>query len=158
MKQLIIVAALPFLWSAGAYAQAERNVPGTYTIASIYDQAPDGAKRDTWGHGVAGQLILTPEGRFSTVLLSDPREKSDKGARVPVGPYLSYYGTYTIEDGAKTLVYHVENASFPNWKGITRRVRIADAGASELKIVSTVSGDPVLGNFEAYQTWKRVTK
>src|SRR3954471_3823711 len=124
MKSLAAGVAIPLLWSAAAFAQAEKNVPGTYTIASIYDQTPDGKKHDTWGQEVAGQLVLTPDGRFSTGLLSDPCDKTDKGARTPVGPYLSYYGTYTIQDGGKTLIYHVENSSFPNWKGIERKVRI----------------------------------
>jgi hypothetical protein len=39
--------------------------------------------------------------------------------RKPAGPMVAYYCTWTADDAAKTLTFHVENASAPAFSGAT---------------------------------------
>jgi hypothetical protein len=43
-----------------------------------------------------------------------PEEKGGRAGSI------AYFGTYTVDEGAKTVTYHIESCSFPNWKGIER--------------------------------------
>ena len=42
---------------------------------------------------------------------------------------ICYFGTYTFDDPAKTLTFHLEGCSFPNWAG------------TDIKRSLTLSGD-----------------
>lgn len=148
------------LFVARAAAAEDRSVEaqlaGSYTLASIYDLLKDGKKNDTWGEGVKGSLFLAPSGQFSVQIVAAGRDKAaSKSPRVPVGPIVTYSGTYTVDGGGKGLTYHVERSSFPGWDGIDRKIVIESMAGGELKLVSTVHGDSTLGDFKAYQTWKR---
>lgn len=148
------------LFVAGTAAAEDSSVKsqlaGSCTLASIYDLLKDGRKNDTWGESVKGSLFLALSGQFSVQIAAANRDKAvTKSPRVPVGPIVTYFGTYTIDEGGKGLTYHVERSSFPGWDGIDRKIVIESMTGGELKLVSTVHRDPTLGDFASYQTWKR---
>jgi hypothetical protein len=60
-------------------------------------------------------------GRFSFQIISADRSKSaSNNPRNPVGQAVAYFGTYTVDEAAKTVTYHIERATFPQWDGINR--------------------------------------
>jgi hypothetical protein len=155
LRQTLALLSGAILLSGSVFAQDKPPVAGSYSIASVYDQTADGVKHQTWGDGVLGSLILTPNGKFSVFLISAGRDKAaSKSPRTPVGPVVAYYGDYTM-DGSKTMTYHVTGSSFPGWDGIERKVAIDSATDTELKLVTTVKGDAALGDFSSYQVWKK---
>jgi len=42
------------------------------------------------------------------------RSASDK-PRNPVGQAIAHFGTYAVDEAAKTLTYHIERCTFPQW-------------------------------------------
>jgi Lipocalin-like domain len=129
---------------------------GTWTLDSIYSQRGDSPKMDTWGSGVKGSLMLSPNGRFSLFIVAANRDESaSKNPRIPVGQALGYFGTYTVDESAKTLTYHIEGSTFPRWDGTDRKETIEAISATDLKVVTTRVQDRVLGSIVAHQTWKR---
>jgi len=139
-----------------ASAQNNTQIAGSYSLSAVYDQTQDGQKHNPWGEGVKGLLILTPTGQFSVMIVSDNRDKAaSKSPRTPVGPVVAYYGTYMVGGDGKSLVYHVDRSSFPAWDNIDRHVDISSASADLLELVTTVTGDAVLGDFKSHQTWTR---
>jgi hypothetical protein len=114
-----MVAAL-CLMALPAHAETLlQQVTGTWTLTSGYELAADGTKTEPW---VAGNLILEPSGHMSFFVLGKDRQKpaGPPDPRVPVGPIVAYYGTFTTDDAAKTVTYHVEEASAPVFSGATR--------------------------------------
>jgi len=98
MKHLALICIAGLSVAAPAFGQSslKSQVPGTYTLASIYDELADGKKNDTWGPEVKGSLILTPTGQFSVQIIGSNRNKTVAHTpREPVGPIVTYYGTYT---------------------------------------------------------------
>jgi hypothetical protein len=95
-----------------------QQVSGAWTLTSGAEQMPDGSKKIPWS---AGNLILTPTGHFAIFVFGPDRQaEGPPDPRKPAGPMVAYYGTFTADDAAKTLTYHVENASAPAFNGITR--------------------------------------
>ena len=147
------------LLSGSASAQEKtimQQLVGAWTLSSIYDQGQDGKKNDTWGPGVKGALMFSPSGRFSFQLISADRVKTGaKNPRSPIGPAIGYFGTYTVDEKAKTFTYHIERCTFPQWDGIDRTASIESLSEDQLKFMSAVVHDPNLGDIVPYQEWKR---
>ena len=95
-------------------------IVGTWILDSVYDQTQDGEKHNPWGDGVKGQAIFTSDGHFSWQMMSANRPKADTSPREPVGQVVADWGTYTVDDAAKTYTVHVERCTFPQWDGAER--------------------------------------
>jgi hypothetical protein len=110
-------------------------------------QTQDGEKHNPWGDGVKGQAIFTSDGHFSWQMMSANRPKADTSPREPVGPVVAYWGTYTVDEAAKTLTDQLERCTFPQWDGITE---------NELNMTTTKAiPDPKMGPFVPHINWKR---
>jgi hypothetical protein len=53
------------------------------------------------------------------------------------------YGTYTVVDGGKSLVYHVERSTFPGWDNVDCKVGIDSVSAVLLERVARRPGMPL---------------
>jgi hypothetical protein len=102
--------------------------------------------------------MLSPTGRFSLVITAAKRDDSaSKNPRTPVGQVLGYFGTYTVDEAAKTLTYHIEGSTFPRWDGTDRKETIESISATDLNLLTARVQDRVLGSIVSHQTWKRST-
>ena len=130
---------------------------GTWTLDSVYDQTQDGKKHDTWGPGVKGMYIFDGSGHMSAQIIAADRPKSESTSpRTPVGQVSCYFGTYTVDEATKTVTYHIERATFPQWDGINRIVSTVFPTDSELDIVGvTPIQDPSMGPFIPHLNFKR---
>jgi len=164
---LVVVALLVVgLWAGASdvYAQEQGAslAQGSWTLVSLHKEAY-GRKTEPFGPNPRGSMILTPEGRFSMVLLreslpkfaSDIRTKGtvEENQAVVQGSFAAI-GTYTVEgDKEQTLNLHIEGCTFPNWDGKDQKRPMTVTG-DKMKIVSTT---PSLGGGGMnYQIWKRV--
>ena len=66
----------------------------------------------------------------------------------PVGPVLAYWGTYTVDDAAKTYTIHIERCTFPQWDEGERILNLAFPTENELNTTNTKPiPDPKMGPF-----------
>jgi Lipocalin-like domain len=121
------------LWLAAALSggnaagqQAKSELVGTWTPIAIYTEQKDGTKFETFGPKPIGVLTFSDDGRFSLQRMrsdlprfaSDDRRKgTPKENQAIVQGSLSYFGTYTVDQSANTVVLHIEGSTFPNWNG-----------------------------------------
>jgi hypothetical protein len=61
--------------------------------------------------------MFDAQGHYSWMIMSANRPKADTSPRIPVGQAIAYWGTYTVNDEAKTLTTTVERCTFPQWDG-----------------------------------------
>ncbi len=95
-----------------------QQVASAWTLISGSEVMPDGTKNVPWA---TGNLLLYPSGHFSFFVFSkDRKSEGPPDPRVPAVPMVAYYGTFTVDDAAGTLTYHVEDASAPSFRGATR--------------------------------------
>ena len=83
-----------------------------------------------YGDNPRGQLILTPDGRYSIVLARATMPKIAAGVRTKgtaeenkavVEGSIAHVGRYTIDGGGKAITFHIEMSTFPNWDGTTQK-------------------------------------
>ena len=152
---LTITAASP----QQAGKSLKEQLVGTWTFVSSTVERPDGG--NTWGPNAKGLLILTPDGYFSTQIMRADLPKYASNSRLKATPeeqtatvegVVSYFGKYTIDEGAKTLTYHLQGASFPNWIGNDQKRPIISITGEELKYQNP---SPSGGGKAGELTWRR---
>jgi len=157
MAFLCLGIAFPASNALGQEKTLKELIVGTWLLDSIYDQTEDGIKHDTWGPGVKGIAIFDGTDHMSIQIIAGDRSKSaSNSSRTPVGQAIGYFGTYTVDEAAKTTTYHIELCSFPQWDGIDRIVGIVFPTDSELDIIGvTPIQDPSMGPFIPHLVFKR---
>ncbi len=90
----------------------KERIAGVWIVTRIKDvSATGGEERDSWKGQTRGQIMFGADGRFSQILLGPPVDamKSDE-PRKPDSLILAQYGTYKVDDPAKTISIKIEGA------------------------------------------------
>lgn len=108
-----------------------------------------------------GLIVFERNGRFSFLLLSSDIPKfasnnrnsgtADENKAVVQGS-ISYFGTYTVNEGDGTLTFHIARSSFANWNGTDQQRLITSLTAQELKYTNPSAS--IGGSAEL--AWKRL--
>ena len=155
-RAVAVLFGLTIFPIAAQAGDLKSQILGVYSLAAVYDQLADGTKHDTWGSGVQGNLIFTPSGHFSVTIAAANRASAPtQTPRDPIGPVISYYGTYTVDEADKTITYHIQQSTFPRWNDFERKTTVEKISDTELDTLAPVKGDPKLGDFIAHLQWKR---
>ena len=156
MAFLCLGVALRPTDALGQEKTLKEKIVGTWILESVYDLTEDGVKHNPWGDGVKGQAIYTSDGHFSWMIMSANRPKADTSPRIPVGQAIAYWGTYTINEEAKTITDKIERCSFPQWDGGGGTVNIAFPTDDEYQFtVIKPIPDPTMGPFVPHLKFKR---
>ena len=147
-----ISAALLLAQSAGpAAAQNVKSVAGTYSVVKV----------QAYGDNARGQMILGADGHYSIVLGRATLPKFAGGSRTKgtaeenkavIDGSIAHVGKYTIDDGGKSITFHIDMSTFPNWDGTTAKRALKVAGDT---LTYTVAA-PSAGGPPNDVVWKRV--
>ena len=97
---------------------------GTWKIISVNNTRPDGTIKQIFGPNIA---VFDAHGNTAIILMRSDRPKfaannRDLGTpeefKTTVQGTHAYFGTYSVIEKNKTLVFHVEGNTFPNQEGI----------------------------------------
>ena len=132
-------------------AQTMKSVAGTYSAVTV----------PAYGDNPRGTLILTADGHYSIIIARATLPKIAAGVRTKgtaeenkmvVDGTIAHTGTYTIDDGGKTLTLHIQTSTFPNWDGTAQKRPFKVSGDT---LTYTVAA-PSAGGPAAEVVWKRV--
>lgn len=146
-----VIAAASTALAANVAAQTAKSVAGTYSPVKV----------EAYGDKPRGQLILTPDGRYSIVLSRAEMPKIASGSRTKGTPEenqsvvhgsIAHTGRYTIDDGGKSITFHIETSTFPNWNGTTQKRPLSLKGDLLTYTVTT----PSAGGAPNDVVWRRV--
>jgi Lipocalin-like domain len=102
------------------------NLIGTWRLVSCEAHASSGEIQYPLGQHVMGQLFYDVHGNMSahvmrvdrpTFASDDSGSGTDAEVRAAFEGHTSYFGKYTIDASARTVIHHVQGASYPNWMG-----------------------------------------
>lgn len=114
------------VWAQEKSSNLAQQVQGSWTLVSVYVEQ-DGKKVEPFGAKPRGSMILTPDGRFSTILLRESLPKFASNNRMKgsaeenqavVQGSIAHYGRYTVvSEKEHTVNLSNEGSTFPNWDG-----------------------------------------
>jgi hypothetical protein len=114
------------VWAKEKTGTLAQQIQGSWILVSLYVEQ-DGKKIEPMGSKPRGSMILTPDGRFSIILMRAtlPKFASNNRAKgtteenqAIVRGSLATFGRYTVaSDKAHTVDLHYEGSTFPNWDG-----------------------------------------
>jgi hypothetical protein len=169
---LAIAAAAVFglaLVVGGASAQQKAikdQLVGAWTLLLDDGVKPDGTHVPIFGPNPIGTLMFSPDGRYSLQLMrainrapfaSKSRDAGtpDENKAVAQGT-LSHFGTYSIDEASKTINFHIEGSSFPNWEGTNQKRLVTAITDGVLTYTNPTSSTPGQGFTGAELIWRKV--
>jgi hypothetical protein len=160
IRSVLALVGLAISFAFPTFAQEQKSlkelIVGTWLLESVYDQTQDGVKHNPWGDGVKGQAMYDAQGHFSWMIMSANRPKAETSPRIPVGQAIAYWGTYTIDEAAKTITDHIERCTFPQWDGGGGTNNIEFPTENEFHFtVPKPFPDPTLGPIAPHLIFKR---
>jgi Lipocalin-like domain len=141
---------------------AKDQLVGTWTLVSVYIEAPDGSRFNPFGADPTGMLIMDGNGHISVQLIGSGVRKFESKNRLDGTPEenkavvqrtLCYFGTYSVDDADRALNIHIESSSYPNWSGTDQKRFLALTG-DELNWTNPTASTGESG-FTGHTAWKR---
>ena len=156
--------ALGFIWASGPAMAQQKSLKdqlvGAWSLLIVDNVLPEGNK-PAYGPNPNGIVIFDASGRYALELArsNNPRIVSNNRAqgtadenKTIVAGTLAHFGTYTVDEAGKTLTFHIQSSSFPNWEGRVQKRQVTLASPDDLKwITPEASGG---GTVELY--WRRI--
>jgi len=147
------------IWAQQKPGTLSQQVQGSWVLISQYVEQ-DGKKIEAFGSNPRGSMILTPDGRFSIILMraSLPKFASNSRAKgtaeenqAVVQGSIAYFGSYTAgSEQEQTVNLRIEGSTFPNWDGEDQK-RVMTVVGDELRVTNPTAA---IGG-TAYIVWKR---
>jgi Lipocalin-like domain len=146
--------------AVGQQKTLKEQLVGTWKIVSVDNTRPDGSIKQIFGANPKGIAVFDARGNTVIVLMRSDRPKyaannRDEGTpeenKATVQGTHAYFGTYSVIEEEKTLVFHNEGNTFPNQEGIDTKRLISIVGDEFRWITPNPS---VGGRSEA--VWRRV--
>ena len=120
--------------------------------------SPETTSRDQQHHRTPHASLhgehRTLTGHFAFLAFDDRPKTADVAApRIPVGPMVACFGTYKVNEDARTLTNYIATSSTTTFNGITRGQKVTLSGAS-LSTIGTLVKTPK-GDIVPIDEWKR---
>ena len=112
--------------AVGQQRSLEDQLLGTWTLVSHEAVRPDGGRFPVYGANPRGIAFFDAGGQFIiTVMRSDRAEYATNSPYVGTAEEnkataqgtMTYFGTYSVREGDRTIAIHIDASSFPNWNG-----------------------------------------
>jgi Lipocalin-like domain len=128
-------------------------------------ERPDstGQWRPFWNEQPIGLLTYTSEGHVSAQLYDSRRPRLGvrwenapaEAARTAYVGLITYFGTYTVDPGARTIAHRPEGAMSPDWIGspMVRGYRFLGPDRIELRVLTTGDGQRAANG--SVMVWER---
>ena len=159
----LVLLAIAAAGSAKAVeaAMAARPLAGAWILVRADNVAVDGTRTMLYGPDPQGFLTFDDHGRYALQILRVDRPKFASGDkakgsteeyRAAVTGSNAHFGRYVVDPAARTLTFHIDHASFPNWEGTVQVRRFTLMGDHLTYVVPVpTSGAGVVGEVE----WRR---
>lgn len=135
----LVVAAL--LAASGTTLAQQRplkdDIVGTWKYVSVDLVQPDGTRVPLYGPEPQGLATFDAAGNYllMTARKGQPRfassnreEGTPEENRSVVRGSIAHFGRYTIDESAKSITFHIQTSTFPNWNGTDQKRPVTISG------------------------------
>jgi hypothetical protein len=121
------------LYPGSAFGQPKtlkEQIVGTWIYVSADTVKQDGSREPLFGTNPKGQAIFDSNGRYMLLTARSDQPKFASNNRVEGTPEenkavvqgsIAHFGRYTINEADKTITFHIETSTFPNWNGVEQK-------------------------------------
>ncbi|WP_341770873.1 lipocalin-like domain-containing protein [Burkholderia ambifaria] len=101
-----------------------------WTCVSVDTVRPDGSRTPMYGPHPHGLVIFDGHGHYALVnsrsdlpkyVSNDRMKGSAEEYRAVVQGSIAHFGTYVVNEADKTITFHIDASTFPNWNGVEQR-------------------------------------
>ena len=130
--------ALPLSGAVAQTKSVKDQLVGTWTLVSWEQANKDGTKQQDFGANPKGLASFDGSGRFFVMFARPELPKIASTDRLKVTPQeaqainvgsIAYFGTYTVDEPSKALLFKIESSTFPN-----------QVGAQQKRVITTQIG------------------
>jgi hypothetical protein len=162
LVSLLVMAGVgaPFSATAGDGNKSIRDeIVGTWSLVSLVVNQ-GGQKIEPFGPNPRGIQMMDANGHFSNIITRESLPEYASGNRL-MGRLPEYqaigqgsnamFGTYTVDEAANTINFHIDVSTFPNWEGVDQERAFTLAG-DEWRYVNPMT---TFGPGSVEVVWKR---
>src|SRR5262245_6032044 len=137
-----MLAAVLLPSSVVAQEVSLKELVGSWIFVSAQDVKPECSKVDPWGSNPKGAAMYDANSRFTFMIMRSDLPKfasnsraqatAEEGKAVAQG-MIAFFGTYTVNEGDKTVTTRIEGSSYPNLIGAEQKRVITSLTSDELR-------------------------
>jgi hypothetical protein len=141
MALLFLGVALPSGDAVGQEKTLKEQLVGTWTYVSVDTVNSDGSRVPMYGPNPQGLASFDNNGRYILLTARSGQPKFASNNRMEGTPeeyktvvqgMIAHFGRFSVNEADKTITFHIEISSFPNWNGIEQKRPFSITG-DELK-------------------------
>jgi hypothetical protein len=161
LKRLTVAVLIAGCFGSFALAQqrgkpAKDRLVGAWGLVSFVSFDANGVSRP--GNYDLGRIVYDASGQMTAQLMNsankaDTSPATDADRAAAYRRYLGYYGPFTVDDLAGTVIHHVVGSSNPSWIGSNQVRHFTLSEDGNTLTLSTKNNDRVTGKL----TWERMT-
>jgi len=130
MALLFLGVALHSGDAVGQEKMLKEQLVGTWTYVSVDTVSLDGSRVPMYGPNPQGLASFDSNGRYILMTARSGQPKFASNNRMEGTPeeykavvqgMIAHFGRYTVNEADKTITFHIENSTFPNWNGIEQK-------------------------------------
>jgi hypothetical protein len=130
MALLFLGTALPSGDAVGQQKTLREQLVGTWSYVSVDIVRPDGSRIPLFGPNPSGLASFDSNGRYLllTARTGQPKfasnnrmEGTAEENKTSVHGSIAHFGRYTVNEADKTITFHIETSTFPNWNGAAQK-------------------------------------
>jgi hypothetical protein len=118
----------------------KEQILGTWTLVSLAEVYPDGRRDNPWGPTLKGSVSFDSSGKYMLMILgadlANPTGKPQESSRMVV----AHFGSYAVDEVAKTVTYTAERATTPAFDGLARKANVTVKGDELQQTSAPVKG------------------
>lgn len=123
-------AALSAPDAIGQQNTLKEQLVGTWTYVSVDIVRPDGSRMPLYGPNPQGAATFDSNGRYLLLTAraglpkfasKDRMEGTPEENKAVVQGSIAHFGRYTVNEADKTITFHIETSTFPNWNGTEQK-------------------------------------
>src|SRR6266567_4898224 len=158
MNRRAVITALtlaPFTQAATSAAERKKFIGMWKLISGESKDQVTGEVLYPWGKKPFGRLLYDEAGRVFVQLMNPGRRSvggiSNRGAAVAIASssaddmremltgFNAYFGTFDVDQAARTVIHHLQSALIPSWVGTDQRRTYEFSGPDEFVMLNTAS-------------------
>jgi hypothetical protein len=127
---LFVGVALPSGDAVGKEKMLKEQLVGTWTYVSVDTIRPDGSRVPMYGPNPTGLAVFDSNGRYILMTARSGQPKFASNNRTEGTPEeykavvqgsIAHFGRYAVNEADKTITFHIETSTFPNWNGAEQK-------------------------------------